>query len=76
MAADMEDLNAWILANGRQFQGRRFAGRVMEADRAYFERYFKLLIELEIIDLDEDGQPVWTPAAADAFHKVCSQSWC
>lgn len=76
MASDMEGLKHWILSNGKQFEGRRFVGRVMENDRAYFERYFKLLIELEIIDLDEDGMPVWTDAAADAFHKVTSQSWC
>lgn len=75
-ASDMEGLKHWILTNGPQFEGRRFVGRVMENDRAYFERYFKLLIELEIIDLDEDGMPVWTDAAAKAFHKVTSQSWC
>lgn len=76
MASDMDDFRNWIIDNGRQFEGRRFVGRVMEADRAYFEQYFKLLIELEIIDLDAEGQPVWTDAAAEAFHKVTSQSWC
>ena len=76
MASEMDDLRHWIISNGRQFEGRRFVGRVMEADRAYFERYIKLLFELEIIALDADGEPVWTDAAADAFYKVTSQSWC
>jgi hypothetical protein len=33
------------------------------------------LIRLGLVDLDAEGQPVWTEAAWDAYHKVNGQTW-
>jgi hypothetical protein len=46
-----------------------------EPERDAIQADLYRLITLGLVDLDPEGQPVWTEAAWDAYHKVNGQTW-
>lgn len=46
-----------------------------EPEREQHEADLPRLIDLGMIELDLDGQPLWTRAAFDAVHKTQGQTW-
>jgi hypothetical protein len=47
-----------------------------EPERESAEANLDQLIRLGMVELDPEGQPMWTEAAWDAVHKVNGQTWC